>query len=79
MTSDATLLHARTTTARTIRDELERTRLEHRARRIRVAMTALHGIADARAVDGPVPPPLEQALAGFAHELDVVGRRLAEL
>ncbi len=59
--------------------ELERRRLEHRARRIEFVIAALHRLADARAPDGPIPAPLRQAIGGFSQELARVDRRRADL
>lgn len=59
--------------------ELERVRLEHRARRMRFAIRALRELADTRATDGPAPPALQQALARFSQELAQVCRRMNEL
>lgn len=63
--------------ARTIGVELERRRLEHRARRIEYALAALRRLADTRAADGPVP--LRQAIGAFSQDLAQVRRRLSDL
>lgn len=59
--------------------DLERQRLEHRARRVSYTIAALRRLADARASSGSVPAPMQQAIAGFSHELGRVERRLADL
>lgn len=59
--------------------ELERVRLEHRARRMRFAIGALRELADSRAADGAAPPALQQAIARFSQELAQVRRRMNEL
>lgn len=64
--------------SRTIGVELERVRLEHRARRVEFAIEALRGIADARAPQPP-PPALTQAIEDFRQELARLRRRIAEL
>ena len=64
---------------RSIGIDLERQRLEHRARRIKLAIAALRRIADAHAPNGPAPAPLQQAIAGFSAEHARVDRHLAEL
>jgi|GEM_PF-2675254 len=59
--------------------DLERVRLEHRARRLGFVIAALRRLADTRATDGPSRAPLHQAIAGFSQELAHADRRLAAL
>ena len=59
--------------------ELERVRLEHRARRMGFAIAALRDLSDARAKNGAVPPALRQAIAGFSQELSQVRQRIDKL
>jgi hypothetical protein len=61
-----------------IATDLERSRLEHRARRIERALLVLRGHRD-RADVGRRPPALEQAIAEFGEELGAVKARLREL
>ena len=64
---------------RTIGSDLERRRLEHRARRVGFALGALRRLADSREPDTQVPAPLDQAMAGFSQELADLHSRLADL
>ena len=75
-TRPATVPAARATS---IGRELERVRLEHRARRMSFAIAALRDISDARAKNGPAPPALRQAIAGFSRELSQVRQRIDKL
>jgi len=59
--------------------ELERVRLEHRARRMGFAIAALRDLSDARAQNGAAPPALRQAIAGFSQELAQVRQRIEKL
>jgi len=56
--------------------ELERVRLEHRERRVGLAIAALRDLCDARAKNGAAPPALRQAIAGFSQELAQVRQRI---
>jgi hypothetical protein len=60
-----------------MRQELERHRLEHRARRLRLVVAALRERVAAAAAHGPVPPGLHRALADFSSELAQVRARLS--
>jgi len=59
--------------------DLERRRLQHRARRIELALAALQRLSGGRARDGRIPPSLGLAISDFAAELAQTQRRLAEL
>jgi hypothetical protein len=61
----------------TVGRDLERHRLEHRARRLRLVIDALRERASASG-DGSIPPALHRALADFSTELDHVRARLGE-
>lgn len=65
--------------ATSIGRELERVRLEHRARRMGFAIAALRDISDARAKNGAAPPALRRAIAGFSQELSQVRQRIDQL
>jgi hypothetical protein len=58
--------------------DLERRRLEHRARRLHLVVAALRARASAASDSGSVPPALHRALADFSSELAHVRRRLGE-
>jgi hypothetical protein len=51
-----------------VRPELERQRLEHRARRLRLVVETLRARTSA-SVDESVPPALHHALTDFSNEL----------
>jgi hypothetical protein len=57
--------------------DLERHRLEHRARRLRLIIDALRERASASA-DGSISPGLHRALADFSTELAHVRARLGD-
>jgi hypothetical protein len=59
-----------------VRQELERARLEHRARRLRLVVSALRERSRAAAQGGSVPPALQRALSDFSGELAEVRARL---
>jgi hypothetical protein len=61
----------------TVGQDLERHRLEHRARRLRLVIDALRERASASA-DGSIPPALHRALAEFSTELAHVRARLGD-
>jgi DNA-binding transcriptional MerR regulator len=67
------------TAARSIGEELERVRLEHRATRIGFVVAELRQLAELRAADGEIPAPLRQAINGFTQELEVISCRLRDL
>jgi hypothetical protein len=54
-------------------------RLEHRARRVGLAIAALRDLSHARAKDGATTPALQQAIAGFSQELAQIRRRIDTL
>jgi hypothetical protein len=58
--------------------DLERRRLEHRARRLHLVVAALRARAGAASASGSVPPALHRALSDFSAELASVRRRLGE-
>jgi hypothetical protein len=58
--------------------DLERRRLEHRARRLHLVVAALRARASAASDSGSVPPALHRALADFTAELAHVRRRLGD-
>jgi hypothetical protein len=63
-----------------LRGELERRRIEHRARRVEQVLAALRARARAReATGGPVPAPLWHAVRGFEAELETVRDRLRHM
>lgn len=64
---------------RTIRAELERLRLRHRARRMEHVIKALRGRADVRATRGQTLVPLRHAIESFSRELAQIRRRLEHL
>lgn len=64
---------------RTLGADLERDRLTRRARRLDYVLRALRGRASDYERVGPVPPPLHQAITGFARELADDRRRLSTL
>ncbi len=55
--------------ARTIGAELEHQRLTHRARRLELALTALHDQRDQCEMRGPVPAAMDRAIADFSQQL----------
>jgi hypothetical protein len=59
--------------------DLERIRLEHRARRLELAIAALNRLQDQRTAGGTRTPPMSRATATFALELSTVRRRLVDL
>jgi hypothetical protein len=59
-----------------VRHELEQARLEHRARRLRLVVSALRERSAAAAQHGSVPPALQRALSDFSNELSDVRARL---
>jgi hypothetical protein len=61
----------------TVGEDLERCRLEHRARRLRLVIDALRERASASA-DGSIPPAMRRALADFSTELAHVRARLGD-
>jgi hypothetical protein len=62
----------------TLGGTLERTRLEHRARRMERVVRELRTRAEERRRrDGHVPAPLGLAISGFEEELQQIRRRLA--
>jgi hypothetical protein len=67
------------TTRMSVRQELERARLEHRARRLRLVVSALRERSLAAAQHGSVPPALQRALMDFSGELAEVRARLGRL
>jgi hypothetical protein len=58
--------------------DLERRRLEHRARRLELVLAALRDGAVPRAEALGAARPLRQAIAGFSSKLEAVRRHLAE-
>ena len=56
--------------------ELERERLEHRARRLSLVVALLRERASSSSYGGTVPPGLQQAIANFSAELSRVRDRL---
>lgn len=64
----------------TLADRLEYQRLEHRARRMQMVLSALEDRALHRHGDAhTAPPPLRHAIRDFRLELDSVRRRMADL
>ena len=63
---------------RTLAEDLERRRLQHRATRLDHVLHALRDRALHRSGDGHVPLPLREAIHGFERELDGVRARLAQ-
>jgi len=60
--------------------DLERDRLEHRIRRVTVAITALHQRAsEHRAELGTIPRQLGQAIADFEAQIAAINARLRDL
>jgi hypothetical protein len=59
--------------------ELERQRLEHRARRVDRAIAVMRDLATSRARDDRAPAALWQAIEAFSEELAAIDRRLGEL
>jgi hypothetical protein len=71
---------ARTGVRIPLKTDLERDRRRRRAARIEAVLRELHARARAReADDGPVPPPLLQAISGFEQELAETRRGLGRL
>lgn len=64
------------TASRTLRDQLERDRLEQRAARVRQVIHALRERAEARDTAGGAPRPLRAAIEDFGRELAQLERRL---
>ena len=65
--------------SRTLTEDLERQRLEHRAARMRLVIRELRLRADSHEDrHGAVPVPLRHAIAGFAIEMAKIERRLDE-
>jgi hypothetical protein len=62
----------------TIGGELERMRIEHRLRRVDLALAELHRLSDPR-TDGDSPPALRQAINRFTEEHGRLERRLADI
>jgi len=60
----------------TLGARLERHRLEHRARRLRLAIAALRERRAASASAGRVPRPLQQAIRDFTAELSSIETQL---
>lgn len=60
----------------TVGRELERRRLEHRARRLELVIAALHDRERAVGDDQQVPRGLRRSIADFSSELSQVKRRL---
>jgi hypothetical protein len=65
----------RSGSSRPIASDLERDRLRHRERRLRMVLDVLRERARARP-DEIVPAPLAEAIRGFEAELDAVRRTL---
>ena len=63
----------------TLRADLDRTRLQHRSRRLQLVLTVLRERADVQARHGEVAPPLQQAIAGFGNELASVREQLLRI
>ena len=70
----ATPTRRRSRSGRSLGSELERDRLEKRARRVRQVIDALRERADAR--EGGAPRPLTAAIEDFGRELADLERRL---
>ena len=64
------------TASRSLGRQLERDRLEQRARRVRQVIHALRERADARDSAGGAPRPLRAAIEDFGRELTELERRL---
>jgi hypothetical protein len=63
----------------TIARQVERERLDHRARQIERVMSALRDRAVYRhTVTGTTPPALRRAISDFGVELDSIRRRLSQ-
>jgi hypothetical protein len=71
-----TVTSPRTDKPVSLRDDLERRRLEHRAGRLRLVLHELRKRAAAASESGHVPPPLRCAIADFSAELAKVHRGL---
>jgi hypothetical protein len=70
----------RHTPSRSLGAELERTRLEHRARRMTVAIASLHLLANESGRElGATPRHLHQTLVDFETQIDAMNGRLREL
>lgn len=67
---------ARASGVRSLGHQLERDRLEQRARRVRQVIHALRERADARDTSGGAPRPLRAAIEDFGRELAELERRL---
>jgi hypothetical protein len=68
------------TPTRSLGAELERDRLERRARRMRVAIASLHLLADESGREpGAAPRHLHQTLVDFEAQIDAMNGRLREL
>jgi hypothetical protein len=73
-------LHTMDVTPTTLRSDVERRRLEHRAHGLERVVEALRDRAVLRArAMGRAPQPLHQAIATFSDELGAVRRRLSDL
>jgi uncharacterized membrane protein YccC len=72
--SSATDRRRRTRSARSLGSQLERDRLEKRARRVRQVIDALRERASAR--EGGAPRPLRAAIEDFGRELADLERQL---
>jgi hypothetical protein len=60
--------------------DLERDRLEHRKRRVTVAITALHQRASERRAELGTPPrQLRQTIADFEAQIAAINARLRDL
>lgn len=64
------------TPARSLGRQLERDRLEQRARRVRQVIRALRERAEARDTAGGTPRPLRAAIEDFGRELAELEHRL---
>jgi hypothetical protein len=62
----------------TVGRDLERRRLEHQARRLRLVVAALRERAGAASASGGVHPALHRALGDFSAELADIRARLDE-
>jgi hypothetical protein len=68
------------TPSRSLGAELERVRLERRARRMTVAIASLHLLANERGRElGATPRHLHRTLADFETQIDAMNGRLREL
>ncbi len=68
------------TSSRTLAAALERDRLEHRLRRVGVAIAALRGRAGEHQDElGAPPKPIQEAIAYFEARMAAINERLQEL